>query len=228
VIGDDHIKKFRELGGFHQTNFEDILEKIDNPTVTRLVQGKLDEIAVTKFEQQRALDVAKEDIQKYVKEKQENYQKSLTQHHDLTSKELEKIYTEKMKWLQDPQLPKNADANAKAIHEATVSFNANVKENMAIAARDDSPEMRAVLIAGMGQLLWLKRQFEFEKKARESFEKRATEAEAQLAKFKKASIVRPDKSSAPPTGVTPKPKVDYNTTAAEALDGYRKEQLNRV
>jgi hypothetical protein len=226
-IGDAHIAKFRELGGFHMSNYEDILEKLNNPQVTRLVQGKLDEIAVTQFERDRALNASKEDVQKYVEEKREQYNQSLTAHHEVTKKELEKIYTEKMPWLQDPNPPKTGDKNAQVIHDDTVKFNKNVRENMAIAASDDAPEMRAILIAGMGQLLYLKRQYGFLQAAFNKLEKDHKAASDELAKIKRASSNRLDKSIAPPNPETPKPKMDLSSNGAEALDALRKEQLTR-
>jgi hypothetical protein len=227
VVGDEHIAKIRELGGLDKTNYEQILEKIDNPQVVRLVQGKLDEIAVLRFEKGRALEVAQGDVEKYVKDRQEQYTKSLTAHHETTNAELEKIYTKNMAWLNDPELPATASADEKTIHADAVKFNGEVRGHMAVALKDDSPEMRAVLIAGMGQLLYLKRQYEMTSKALEISEKSRKELEAKLDKIKRASVSKLRESNAPPSPGLPKPKMDVNTSAAEALDAHRKEQLSR-
>jgi hypothetical protein len=141
TIGDEHIEKIRGLGGFDKVQYEDILAKEKNPNVVRVVQSKLDEIAVLNFEKSRALEVAKGDVEKYVKEQQETYEKNLTSHHDATNAELEKLYASKMEWLKDPELPATADATAKALHADTIKFNAEVKQNLAVALTDDSPTM---------------------------------------------------------------------------------------
>jgi hypothetical protein len=227
IVGDEHLAKIRELGGLDKVNYEQILEKVENPQVVRLVQSRLDEIAILRFEKTKALEVAQSDVEKYVRERQEAYQKGLTAHHEVTNTELEKIYSTKMPWLQDPQLPVNADANARTVHEDVVAFNKTIRDNMAVALQDDTPQMRAILIAGMGQLLWLKRQFEQQTKAMEISEKARKEAEAQLAKVKKASVSRLGESNAPPSGGLPKSKFDYHTSAGEALDALRKGQLQQ-
>jgi hypothetical protein len=229
AVGDEGVKKIRELGGLDKVNYEDILGKIESPHVVRLVQGKLDEIAVLRFDKTRALEVAEGDIKKYVAERQEEYTKTLTAHHDATNTELETIFQNKMKWLHDTKIAETADAETRKLHEATQKFNEQVKQHMAVALQDDSPQMRAVLIAGMGELLHTKEQLKQSNAALAISEKARKEAEAKLAKIKKASVTRLDKSSAPPSGSIPKPKLDSpNMSAAEALDAHRKGQLERA
>jgi hypothetical protein len=229
AVGDEGVKKIRELGGLDKVNYEDILGKIESPHVVRLVQGKLDEIAVLRFDKTRALEVAEGDIKKYVAERQEEYTKTLTAHHDATNTELETLFQSKMKWLHDTKIAETADAETRKLHEATQKFNEQVKQHMAVALQDDSPQMRAVLIAGMGELLHTKEQLKQANAALAIAEKARKEAEGKLAKIKKASVTRLDKSSAPPSGSIPKPKLDNpNMTAMEALDAHRKGQLERV
>lgn len=224
-FGDASIKKIVELGGPENVDWDDLFKQIGNPTVQRLIQSRLDEIEVTKFDKQRALDAAKADVDKYVRERQEAYQKSAGQHNEATISELKPLLGQ-LKWLSDPPAPKTtATPDEIAVRDAAVKFNSEVRECLDEAVRDDSPSMRAILVAGMAQLLRLRRDHTDLSAAYKKATEQLKEAQEKITKFKGASVSRLRESSAPSEG-KPSAKTDiFGTHPTDALDNLRREQL---
>jgi hypothetical protein len=117
---------------------------------------------------------------------------------------------------------KGAEEHNKFIVDTT----AQLKE----ALNDDSPKMRAIMLAGMAQLLHLQRVRASEKAAAEvtkksfddqlgALKKERDEIKAKLDKFTNASVGRLREGGAPPGGRTEKPAtVNLETRTVDALD----------
>lgn len=223
---DAHIEKIKAHGGLDKVNYEQILEDVKDPHMLRLIQSRMDDVKVLRYEQEKKLKSAKEDIESYIQQKRDQYQKSVTAHTEATQAELETLAGQHLKWLQEePKLPATADDKAKALHKEELEFIQSVKEQMQSALQDDSPQMRAVMIATFAQSMHIKREFARIKAAYEIAEKARKEAEGKLATLKKASLTRLP-STVQPDGALPKPNLTSPLlSASEAMDALRKQQL---
>lgn len=231
-VSDDLLKKMKELGGPDEVaNIDRVFEQIENPQVQRLVQAKLDEIEVLKFEKKRALEVAKSDVNKYISERQEAFARSIDGHRQETEKHL-KVYEPKLPFLADPIPPAaSASETEKKFYSDTVEHRKQIREYVKIALQDDSAEMRATLIAGVAQLLNLKREHSILSAQADGLKKQLDAANSEIEKFKKASVGRiRNGSAAPPNDKLPAApnKMDLSIPGGIALDELRKTQASRV
>jgi hypothetical protein len=211
----DQIKSI----GLERVDWEPLLEKM-SPQTQRLVQARLDDIAVTKFDKERKLEEAKTNISEYIKVQRDNYSKRGQQHQEETEAQLQEFMA-KLEFLQDPEpLKTTATKEERAVFSANETHRKNIIDSLAEAKRDDSPYMRALLIAGMGQLLNLKPRFEQLVEYSKAQDAKLTKALGWIDKVKAAGKPRSKEGSAEPT--PPKPGVDYTQTAGDSLDSLRK------
>lgn len=223
-VGDEHIKKIQSLGGPRNVDMESILSKIGDPRVERLVQARLDEIEVASVERDQAVSAAKEDVDKYIRERQEQYMKVVEEHQNATKTELGQILP-KLKWMEEPSpLPTTAKPEEKTAFEEGKKFRDGVVESMNAALNDDSPQMRAILIAGMAELLHLKRTFGATAAELKRVQGELSAATEKLNKIKQASV-RKQESTVPARSVAPASKPNFAISAVESLDALRAQQL---
>lgn len=217
----DTIDKVKEIG-VENVDWESLEKEGKVPaSMMRLVQSRLDEMAVIKYDRQAKLDEAKTNIADYIKKQREEYAAKAQGHTKATDDELAK-FLPKLAFLSEPEKPKaSASKDELTIYEAEVKHRQEILDSIAEAKRDDSPYMRALLIAGMAQLLNLKPRFENIVAAYKQLEEKHTKAIAWIEKVKSAGKPKAKDASAEPT--PPKPGVDYTKTAGEALDALWKQ-----
>lgn len=223
VLTDENIKSIKGFGGPAKINMEKIFEKITDPSLKRLVENKLTEIETAAFDKEQAIERAKEDVRGYVSERQKENEQAGQAHQSATKAQLDAMMAN-MKWLGE----RKAEAGAKEEDKKAVeTHNAFVKElhkEIGEALKDDSAQMRATLIAGTAQLLYLQQVHAATLQKTASLEKQLKEANEFIAKYKKAAGSGLRESAAPPSGkITEiKPKLDLNTPATQSLDDIAK------
>lgn len=232
AITDDVIAEIKKYGGPDAVKLEKIFEAVKDPTLQRLVESKLAEIETAKFDKENAINTARADIKKYVEEREKSISESATVHNKVTADVFGKLRTsDGLKWLAERKADEKADeATKKAVAEHN-EFVKVTNQQIEAAMSDDSPEMRAILLAGMAQLLYTQRVHEQDKaklstietdhkKVVDGLNAKVTELEARIAKFKGASVTRLEQSGAPSTERIPTVKsgeIDIRPTT-QALD----------
>lgn len=218
AITPEVIEKIKSYGGPENVNLEKIFESMKDPTIQRMVESKVADIEMAKFNKEQAINSTKENISQYLTERQKQWEESATAHNTATQTQLDQL-TGKLEWLKEK--PDDAEHN---------KFVAEVQGHIKNGLQDDSPEMRAIMLAGMAQLLYLqkvhegaKANLESERKSHDETKKLLTEATAKLDKLKNASVSRLRESAAPPGGRLPEAKKDVDfRPASQALDDIAK------
>jgi len=222
-FGDAGLAKIKEIG-LDNLDWDDLFTKVNDPPVQRMVQARRDEIAVTRFEKAKALEAAKANIDTYVKHQREQHEQAAKAHTTATQKELDQLLP-KLEWLgaEDKPLPATATPAEREVWEDTRKFKLETKECIKEALTDDSPSMRAILVAGMAQLLKLRRDHAVVVEDQKRTASALKEAQEKLDKIKKASVSNQSSRSAPASDSLPKPKVDYTMSAGEAMDAHARQ-----
>lgn len=214
------IKKY---GGPENVNLDKLFEKIGDPALQRIVESKLGDIEMAKFNRENALKAAKENVTQYVAERRKVFEQSATAHNSETQKELKGL-TDTFKWLAPQQIPAGVTEEKRKEIETHNTSVKDINAQVQAALGDDSPQMRAVLIGGMANFLFSQRVYAIKDAQYVVLEKKLAEATAQLEKVKGASISRLASSGAPNSAVsTPKPP-----TEAESLNERTGDALNRL
>lgn len=223
------IEKIKEYGGPENVNLEKIFAALRDPTTQRIIESKVADIEVAKFSKEEAIKSAKANIGQYVEEQRKAFAGNATAHNSATEKEFSELST-RLTWLAPRAVdPKAEEATRKGAEEHN-KFIVDTKAQLAEALRDDSPKMRAIMLAGMAQLLHLQHVRAAEKAVAEAtkksfddqlvaIKKERDELTTKLAKFTNASVGRLREGGAPPGGRTEKSAtVNFETRTADALD----------
>lgn len=230
------IEKIKEYGGPENVNLEKIFAALKDPTTQRIIEAKVADIEVAKFSKEEAIKAAKANITQYVEQQRKAYEGSATAHNSATEKEFSEL-SGKLTWLAPKVIDPKADEATRKLAEEHNKFIADTKTQLNEALRDDSPKMRAIMLAGMAQLLYLQRVRASEKAVAEAakkafdeqlatIKKALDEANAKLAKFTNASVGRLREGGAPPGGRTEKPTtVNLETRTVDALDSIAEQVM---
>jgi hypothetical protein len=98
------------------------------------------------------------------------------------------------------------------------------KGHLEAAMKDDSPEMRAIMLTATAQLFYLQKEHAALKSGSEVDKKTIADLTAKLDKFKQGSVTRIRESNAPTNAPAPvSKKDDFNQSAGDALDNLRKQ-----
>lgn len=219
------IDQIKTYGGLRKVNLEKVFELINDPHVQRVVESKIADEEMLHFKKEQAIKETKENVAGYLKEREEAFSKSVKSHNDATQKDFVAL-TANMDWMKERPLPKGADDATKAETKAHNEANAAMREDLKAALQDDSPKMRAILLAGMGELIPLQRTHKVVVAKLASTEKALEEANEKLEKIKSASRSRLPESSAPKNVKAPEPKKDeFATYTGDAIENIRKQIL---
>lgn len=223
VVTEEIVAEIKKHGGPENVNMTKLFEKIGDPTIQRLVESKVADIEMAKFNRDMAIKAAKENISGYMDERKKQWESAATQHNVDTEAVL-KQHLPKLDYLNPKQIPAGAD---EATKKAVEAHNAFVKETtgyVQAALKDDSPDMRAVMIIGMAQLLHLKPQFASATARVTELEKQLKESQEKIEKLKGASVSRLRESAAPPGGKIP----DTKPTDHEIFHGDARSSLDKI
>lgn len=226
VQADKLIEKIKSFGGPEMVQWKAIFEGMNDPTAQRIIESSLAEIEKVKFLKSQAIQNAKKNVDEYVKTQAEQATKAATSHRDATKAELA-LLTPNLDFLKEKPVDEKADESTR---KGIESENAWVKETNGFiqqALNDDSPQMRALQIAGMAQLLWMKRVRDAEQIVHQRIVKENEEMKETIKKFKGASVNRIRETGGAPTdGRLPQPKKaedTFNVPTTQALDDLAKQ-----
>lgn len=221
------IEQIKKYGGPDMVNMSKLFELAKDPTLQRLVESKLADIEMAKYNKDQAIKAAKENISQYIKEREEAQTKAVTAHAQAVTAHLSQ-YLDKLEWYSERQLPKDADEATKKEIESHNEFIKTLKPQVMEAISDNTPEMKAVLVTGMAQLFKLQREVPALKTELEATKKSLAEITAKWEAVKNSSRSRLNESAAPSGGITPpKADVDVNTRASDALDTLAKQVMEK-
>lgn len=237
VVDDKVIDEIKKYGGPEMVDLSKLFEKIKDPTLQRLVESKVADIEQAKWNREEAVKSAKANIGQYVTEREKNYEKAATAHRDATKAEFDEIVkVANLPWMKPQPVDPKADEVTRKNIEGFNAFIADINAQLEEASKDDSPKMRAVMLASVGNLLYLQRVHEATKTAlstkdKEIGEIKATkdkeigELKAMIDRFKNASGSRLRESSAPASGKLPENKSNLNLDVrpADALEAIAKQ-----
>lgn len=228
AVNDDVIKKIKELGGPANVNLANVFEAAKDPTLQRIVESKVAEIEMAKFQKEEAIKLAKTNIKEYMGERTKAMQAAAVSHTTATSQRMTPL-VESLEWFKE----KSVDA-AKTPEEKTAATEHNAfikttKEQLTAALNDDSAEMRAILLTGMAQLFHLQRVHAPMAKKIETLEKQLAEVTEKWERVKKASTSRGGESAANAAGgiVKANPTEQVNTRPGDALDALAKQVMDQ-
>lgn len=218
AITADVIDQIKKHGGPENVNLEKIFASIKDPTMQRIVEAKVADIEMAKFNKEQAIRAAKENIGAYQEQQQKAYSENVGAHNKATQKVFSQ-YVSKFPWFSEKPVDSKADEPTRKAAEVHNTFLKETKGQLDAAMSDDTPEMRALLLAGMAKLLYVENLRAGEKTQLDKVTKELAEANAKIEKFTKASVSRLRETGAAPGGKVEKPKpVDFNVRAEDALD----------
>lgn len=228
VITDEVIAEIKKHGGPEFVNMAKIFTAVNDPTLQRIVESRIADIEQTKFNRAEAIKATKENIGKYLEDRQKSFVESATAHNTATKKIVDELKV-KMTWFAEQKVDDKADDQSKAAAKSHNEFVADIQKNLDEAVKDDSPEMRAIMLASMAQHLYLQRVHVALKAAHEKATATIKEQAEKIDKLKSASVNRMKESGAPPSGNLPavKKDVDFNTPATVAIDEIAKDLMEK-
>ena len=232
AVDDSVIEQIKKHGGPEMVNLEKLFEKINDPTMKRIVEAKVADIEQAKWQRDQAIQSAKANIKQYVEERSREMEHSVTAHRTETKTHVDEI-AKKLTWLSEKADTDKDTPEQKAANADHNKFVKETREQMEASLQDDSPQMRGIMIAGMAQLLYVQRLYEAEKAAHgkqvEALNAQIAELNSKLERFTKASVSRLRESGAPTGGATtPAPKKDdFTKPAGQALDDIMKDVMEK-
>jgi hypothetical protein len=227
VVTPEIIAEIKKHGGPENVQMDKIFAAIKDPTLQRTVEAKLADIEMVKFSKNKAIESARANVAAYVEERSKSATQALTNHNTATEKHFGEL-SGNLKWLSDrPVDPKADEATRKGAEEHN-AFVATTKQNLAAALKDDSPEMRAIMLAGMAQLFYLQRVHDGTIAENEGLKKSLADVTGKYDKLRQGSVSRLRESGAPPGGSTTpaaNPSDQFHKTATQSLDDIAKQVM---
>lgn len=221
-VDDKLIEEIKKLGGPQRLNIEKFFEGINDPTTKRLVESKVADILSIEYDKKQAIKAAQGNVEQYLKEREGAAAKASEQRVTQTTAELDKVLPN-FEWFKAKPADVGTDEEKKAATEYN-TFLETTKAEMASAIADDSPQMKAVLVAAYGQFVNIRRLYEAQKGEVDRLTKDNAALNDKFEKLKRAGASKLKESAAPTDGKTNiQPKQDqFNTKAADALDAHAK------
>jgi hypothetical protein len=220
-ITEDVITQIKKYNGPENVQMAKLFEVMQDPTAQRLIEGRLADIELQKFNKAQAQEEAKKNVSGYIAERQKQFEENRTGHNTATKRELDSILA-KLDWMKT----KTSDAKATDADKAAVAghnkFVADMNQQLTNALADDSPEMRGVMLAGMAQLFYLQDRHDALKAKEKALSQENEKLRVKLEKFTGASITRLEESGASPAKTELKMSKDiFSARAADSLDAIR-------
>src|ERR1035437_3297912 len=170
----DQIKKY---GGPDMVDMSKLFESVKDPTIKRLVEAKVADIEMAKYNREQAVKDAKTNLAQY----QQTRQTELGQQEEIQYKNAvqsaDKILGG-LDWIAEKPITAGMEEPAKKEAVDHNDFVGTLKAQMITALKDNSPEMRGILVAGMAQLFNLQRRIPSLEARLATAEKTAADASA--------------------------------------------------
>lgn len=222
AVSDETIEQIKKHGGPENIKLDKLFEAIDDPTLQRLVEAKVADIAQTKWAKEQAIKSAKDNISGYLSEREKAWQTAAVSHTQATQGTLKELLG-KLDWYAEKTPAATATDDEKKAAVEHNKFVSELRGQIDAAVKDDSPQMRAVLITGMAQLFYLQNILPAKDARIATLEKQLAEVSEKWEKVKNGSVSRLRESSAPSNGQLPAKQPDiFNTRPGDALDAIAK------
>lgn len=230
VQGEKIIEQIKKYGGPEMIDWSKLWDGLKDPTMQRIIESSIAEIEKAKFLKSQAVQTAKKHVDEYVKERATQAEKAVKGHNEATKAQLAE-FTSKLDFLKERTIDPKADEATKKQLEAENAWVKETNEQLLEAVKDDSPNMRALMIAGMAQLFHTRRVLEAERAVFQKEHKELLEARESLKKIKSASVNRIRENGAPADGkVAPAKKTEgdiFTKPGVQALDDLAKEIMEK-
>ena len=222
AISDAVIEEIKKHGGPEMIKLEKIFAAIKDPTLQTLVEQSVKDIEKAKWSKQQAIASTKKNITEYLAEREKTLTAETTGRAEAVDREL-KVITSKIPWFKELPVDPKADEKTRKGAEAHNEFLKTLNKQLEDVKNDNSPEMKAIQLAGMAQLFYLQGVHASVKAELEAVKKANAELTEKLDKFKKGSLSHIRESGAPAgnTKVKPTEKDIFSTPATSALDSLR-------
>jgi len=224
AVTEEVIAAIKKHGGPENVNLDKLFEAIKDPAIRRVVDSAVMDIEKTKFNKEETIKAAKANVQSYVAERQKQFEQLSTSHAEQTKAKLDP-YLQNLEWMKPREIPTGADEATKKSAEEHNAFVVQTSQGLQAALQDDTPEMRAILLTGMAQLLNLQRVHEGMAAENKTLKAEVAKLTEQVNKFKTGSTTRlRENAAAPGAGGTPEPKPAdmVNMRPSDALDAIAK------
>lgn len=226
VVTEETIEQIKKYGGPDKCNLSKLFEAIADPTLQRIVEGQIGEIAKTRYEKDQAVVGAKSNIAEYLKNRDKEISEAIGGHQKATAAELQTL-TGALDWFAEKAPDAKADEAAKKEIEEHNKFVTELRGQVQAALGDDSPRMRATLITGVAQLFNLQRVHAKTVAELESTKKSLADVTARWEKVKASGRSRlPESSALPGAAPAPKKTADVNLRPQDALDAIAKQIMD--
>lgn len=225
VVTPEVLAEIKKHGGPENVNLGKLFESIQDPTMQRLVESKVADIEMAKYQKEQAIKLAKDNITQYVEDRRKQVATLHNSHTTATQQRMEPLLKQ-LEWTAEKAVDPKADEATRKAAEDHNQFVTTTKQQLAAALQDDSAEMRAILLVGMAQLFNVQRQNASMKTELDAAKKSLAEISEKYDKVKSSSTTRLRESGAPAGGVaTVKPADQFNTHATDALDKLAKQVM---
>jgi hypothetical protein len=221
-LGKDVVDAIKKHGGPENVQMEKIFAAMADPSAERLISARLAEIEMEKFNKQQAQALAKKNVSQYVADRQKAFELNVTAHNSTTKQELTGML-KNFEWMKPVTPAKDATAEQKTDAEAANKWIADTNGQLEAALTDDSPQMRAILLAGMARMFYIENKYTATQAQLVKAHAELKTLNEKLVKFKGASIARLDESSAAagPAPVKSEEKDIFSMRASDSLDAIR-------
>jgi len=226
AVTEDVIKSIQNYGGPDKCNLSKLFEVMADPTLQRIVESQIADVAKTRFEREQAVAGAKTNVSEYLKTREIEIKDSIGHHQKATAAELTQ-FTSALPWFAEKKADDKADEKTRADVEDHNKFVVELRGQLWEALQDDSPRMRATLITGVAQLFNLQREHARTVAELDTTKKSLEETLAKWEKVKASGRSRLPESSALPGSKPVVKKVDNDVSirTPDALDAIAQQVM---
>jgi len=230
-VGEETLKAIKELGGPDQVDWDALSDKVP-AALKRYIEGKIFENDDLAEKKKQAIAAAQKNAGEFLKTREAEYAKKSEGFGAEVKGAFEKDLLPKFDWMKPrTATDKSTDEEKKAI-EAHNQWLKSIQGDIDAAVQDNSPGMKAVLVASYVQLQHSRMSHDADKAAfktkeaawateKADMEKKLNEANGLLERIKKSSTGRLNSNAPAPGTPASKPKVDVNMSTGDALDAHR-------
>lgn len=222
---DETIKKIQELGGPGRIDWETTGTNL-NPSIKRYIEGKIFENEDLQAKREEAVAKAKSNAAEFLKNREQQTGANVEMRRKSVETEINTLLPQ-LGWVAPKTADEKATAADKAAVEAHNKLVQTAKEYVVEALHDDSPKMKAILVAGFVELQKVRADLASQEATYKAqvagLEARLKESTDLVERIKKSSTGRLRESGAPTVGTLPNAKLNLNETTEDALARHRAE-----
>ena len=222
------IAQIKKYGGPDMVNLSKLFESINDPTMQRLVESKVADIEMSKYNREQAVTTAKTNLGQYLQERQTALSQEQIVSVTQTATKLDSLLGQ-FDWFKEKTAEAGADEATKKTIQDDNRFVTDLRQQIGEAMKDNSPDMRAILITGMAKLFYLQKQIPGLEARLATAEQAAKDATAKWAAVKNSGRSRLAESQAPAGGIPDlgNKGPDLHQRAGDALDALARQVMEK-